>query len=80
MQQQIWSSTALDRDNNKNGYQDGGSNDAHEQTIGFGVKNEILFPPEVEKGRWPEDYSLSDQARLTAILLPIRMPCSQLIC
>ncbi|KAH1245661.1 putative calcium-binding protein [Glycine max] len=78
--QQIWSSTAPDRDDNKNGDQDDGSNDAQEQTIGFSVKNAVLFPPEVEKGRWPEDYSLSDHARLTVVFLPIRMPCSQLIC
>ncbi|KAK4570974.1 hypothetical protein RGQ29_029724 [Quercus rubra] len=48
-----------------------------EQTIGFSIKNAVLFPPEVEKGMWPEDYSLSDHARLTVVFSPIRMPCSQ---
>ncbi|CAL8128232.1 unnamed protein product [Prunus armeniaca] len=47
--------------------------------LGFSVKNAVLFPPEVEKGTWPEDYSLSDHARLTVVFSPIRMPCSQMI-
>ncbi|CAK9172504.1 unnamed protein product [Ilex paraguariensis] len=50
-----------------------------EQTIGFGVKNAVLFPTEVEKGMWPEDYSLSDHARLTVVFSPVRMPCSRLM-
>ncbi|KAK6135191.1 hypothetical protein DH2020_031087 [Rehmannia glutinosa] len=49
-----------------------------EQTIGFSVKNAVLFPTEVEKGMWPEDYSLSDHARLTVVFSPVRMPCSRL--
>ncbi|XP_047974051.1 uncharacterized calcium-binding protein At1g02270-like isoform X1 [Salvia hispanica] len=49
-----------------------------EQTIGFSIKNAVLFPTEVEKGLWPEDYSLSDHARLTVVFSPVRMPCSQL--
>ena len=80
-QQQVWNLTVLDqRDDNKNREQEDGSNDFQEQTIGFSVKNAVLFPPEVEKGRWPEDYSLSDHARLTVVFSPIRMPCSQMIC
>ncbi|XP_027335514.1 uncharacterized calcium-binding protein At1g02270-like isoform X5 [Abrus precatorius] len=80
-QQHIWNSTSPDQiDDNKNGELEDGSKDALEQTIGFSVKNAVLFPPEVEKGRWPEDYSLSDHARLTVVFSPIRMPCSQLIC
>ncbi|KMT16455.1 hypothetical protein BVRB_3g050770 isoform B [Beta vulgaris subsp. vulgaris] len=60
-------------------------NDVHDmmpgmqQAIGFSVKNAVLFPTEVEKGMWPEDYSLSDHARLTVVFSPVRMPCSQLI-
>ncbi|XXG66985.1 hypothetical protein AAC387_Pa06g0431 [Persea americana] len=46
-------------------------------TIGFDVKNAVLFPPEVEKGLWPENYSLSDHAPLTVVFSPRRMPCSQ---
>ncbi|KZV43486.1 hypothetical protein F511_09929 [Dorcoceras hygrometricum] len=49
-----------------------------EQTIGFKVKNAVLFPTEVEKGTWPEDYSLSDHARLTVVFSPVQMPCSTL--
>ncbi|KAL7147250.1 hypothetical protein ABFS83_06G096100 [Erythranthe nasuta] len=49
-----------------------------EQTIGFSVKNAVLFPTEVEKGKWPEDYSLSDHARLTVVFSPVRMPCFRL--
>lgn len=45
--------------------------------IGFDVKNAVLFPPEVEKGLWPENYSLSDHAPLTVVFSPRRMPCSQ---
>ncbi|KAL2249113.1 UNVERIFIED_CONTAM: putative calcium-binding protein [Sesamum indicum] len=48
------------------------------QTIGFSVKNAVLFPAEVEKGMWPEDYSLSDHARLTVVFSPVRMPCSRM--
>ncbi|KAK7275935.1 hypothetical protein RIF29_17062 [Crotalaria pallida] len=73
---QIWNPTGSDqRDDNNNENMD----DNQEQTIGFSVKNAVLFPPEVEKGRWPEDYSLSDHARLTVAFSPIRMPCSQMI-
>ncbi|CAM8894084.1 unnamed protein product [Rhodiola kirilowii] len=50
-----------------------------EEAIGFSVKNAVLFPSEVEKGLWPEDYSLSDHARLTVVFSPVRMPCFPLI-
>jgi len=65
-------------DDNKNDKQDDGPNDDEneEETIGFSVKNAVLFPPEVEKGRWPEDYSLSDHARLTVVFSPITLTCS----
>lgn len=49
-----------------------------EQTIGLSVKNAVLSPPEVERGMWPEDYSLSDHARLTVVFSPVRVSCSQL--
>lgn len=35
------------------------------RVIGFNVKNAMFFPPEVEKGIWPENYVLSDHAYLT---------------
>ncbi|XP_057951256.1 uncharacterized calcium-binding protein At1g02270 isoform X2 [Malania oleifera] len=53
--------------------------DSMQQTIGFSVKNAVLFPSEVEKGMWPENYSLSDHARLTVVFSPVRMPCCQMI-
>lgn len=74
-QQRIWNSEDSDDDGSVHG------NDVHDtvQAIGFSVKNAVLFPTEVEKGMWPEDYSLSDHARLTVVLSPVRMPCSQII-
>ncbi|XP_061339215.1 uncharacterized calcium-binding protein At1g02270-like [Gastrolobium bilobum] len=79
--QQIWNPTGSDqRDENINVKQANEANNSEEeQTIGFSVKNAVLFPPEVEKGRWPEDYSLSDHARLTVVFSPVRMSCSQMI-
>ncbi|MQL92667.1 hypothetical protein Taro_025294, partial [Colocasia esculenta] len=49
-------------------------------SIGFNVKNAALFPPEAEKGMWPENYSLSDHAPLTVVFSPVPMPCSRPIC
>ncbi|CAI0470193.1 unnamed protein product [Linum tenue] len=44
-----------------------------EEVVGFKVKDAVLFPREVERGMWPENYSLSDHARLTVIFSPVRM-------
>jgi hypothetical protein len=78
LQQRIWNPAGSEqRDEISNEVRDDGSKEIQEQTIGFSIKNAVLFPPEVEKGRWPEDYSLSDHARLTVVFSPIRMPCSQ---
>lgn len=74
LQQRIWNLTDVG-----NEIWDVGSNGIQEQAIGFSVKNAVLYPPEVEKGTWPEDYCLSDHARLTVVFSPIRMPCSQMI-
>lgn len=80
LQQQIWNPTWSElRDEASNDAQDGDPKGRQEQTIGFSVENAVLFPAEVEKGRWPENYSLSDHARLTVVFSPIRMPCSQSI-
>ncbi|XP_019454878.1 PREDICTED: uncharacterized calcium-binding protein At1g02270-like isoform X2 [Lupinus angustifolius] len=74
--QQIWNQTGSDeRYDNNNEHVD----DSEEQTIGFSVKKAVLFPPEVEKGTWPEDYSLSDHAKLTVAFSTIKMRCSQMI-
>ena len=48
----------------------------NDEAFGFTVKEAVLFPPEVEKGMWPENYSLSDHAPLTVVFSPVRMPCS----
>lgn len=47
------------------------------ETVGLKVKNAVLFPPEVEKGMWPENYSLSDHASLSVVFSPVRMLCSE---
>ncbi|BAT81574.1 uncharacterized calcium-binding protein At1g02270-like isoform X2 [Vigna umbellata] len=70
---QIWNPTGSDQRDDKNGQHDDEADGS--ETIGFNVKNAVLFPPEVEKGRWPEDYSLSDHATLTVVFSPIRMLC-----
>ncbi|CAK8537736.1 unnamed protein product [Lathyrus sativus] len=79
---QIWNATGSDyqRDDNKNEKQDEEPNDTkEEETIGFSVKNAVLFPQEMGKGSWPEDYSLSDHARLTVVFTPITISCSHKI-
>ncbi|KVI10085.1 EF-hand-like domain-containing protein [Cynara cardunculus var. scolymus] len=48
-------------------------------TIGYNVKNAVLYPSEAEKGTWPDDYSLSDHARLTVAFSPVKMPRSRLV-
>lgn len=77
-QQRIWNPKWSERKEEVNSEVVGDVCNGTEQTIGFGVKNAVLFPTEVEKGMWPEDYSLSDHARLTVVFSPVRMPCSRL--
>lgn len=69
---EIWNMSCLEL--NKEARNDGESHDRH--VFGFVVKNAALFPPEMEKGMWPEDYSLSDHAPLTVVFSPVRMLCS----
>lgn len=69
LQQRIWNPTWLENIESVIG------KERVEQTMGFSVKNAVLFPPEAEKGKWPQDYSLSDHARLTVVFSPVRMPC-----
>ncbi|KAL6972211.1 hypothetical protein U1Q18_031899 [Sarracenia purpurea var. burkii] len=76
-QQQIWNPSSENRDEMSNGAWEDIVDDT-DQTVGFSVKNADLFPTEVEKGTWPEDYSLSDHARLTVVFSPVRMPCPSL--
>ncbi|XP_023771842.1 uncharacterized calcium-binding protein At1g02270 isoform X2 [Lactuca sativa] len=42
-----------------------------EAVLGYSVKNAVLYPTEAEKGMWPDDYSLSDHARLTVAFSPV---------
>lgn len=82
MQHRIWNPTWTDgkfeisNDDSSWGGGDVIKEEGTEEAIGFSVKNAVLFPTEVEKGMWPEDYSLSDHARLTVVFSPIKMPCS----
>ncbi|MCD7461379.1 hypothetical protein HAX54_046006 [Datura stramonium] len=77
-QQRVWNpSRSEQRDGMSDESWDDVVNDK-EETIGFSVKNAVLFPTEAEKGTWPEDYSLSDHAKLTVVFSPVRMLCCQL--
>ncbi|KAL0904326.1 hypothetical protein M5K25_026418 [Dendrobium thyrsiflorum] len=53
---------------------------AKNQAFGFNVEDAALFPPEVEKGMWPENYTLSDHAPLTVVFSPVKVSCSQSLC
>lgn len=78
----IWNPKWLEQPENFKKGTEGGlkTNAKRLQAFGFNVKNAVLFPPEVEKGMWPDDYSLSDHATLTAVFSPVRMPCFQRMC
>ncbi|XP_047328322.1 uncharacterized calcium-binding protein At1g02270-like [Impatiens glandulifera] len=56
-----------------------GEDGKEQQMVGFNVKDAVLSPTEVEKGKWPKNYSLSDHARLTVVFSPVRMPSPMLI-
>ncbi|XP_034202702.1 uncharacterized calcium-binding protein At1g02270-like isoform X2 [Prunus dulcis] len=72
----IWISTVSEEKENLNGSREE-SIRGTEDALGFNVKNAVLYPREAEKGIWPEDYTLSDHARLSVVLSPERMWCSQ---
>lgn len=75
--QKIWNSACPEHVlENLNGCMEHGNTEQEQEAIGFQVKNAMLYPREVERGLWPEDYSLSDHARLTAVFSPARMRCS----
>uniref|UniRef100_A0A3N7FYH4 Endonuclease/exonuclease/phosphatase domain-containing protein n=1 Tax=Populus trichocarpa TaxID=3694 RepID=A0A3N7FYH4_POPTR len=74
----IWNSECAElREENCSERTGDSEHDIVEEAIGFNVKNAVLFPREAEKGMWPENYSLSDHARLTVVFSPVRMQCSQ---
>ncbi|XP_050155947.1 uncharacterized calcium-binding protein At1g02270-like isoform X2 [Malus sylvestris] len=70
----IWSSTASEDKESLNGSREE-SKRGMQDSLGFNVKNAVLYPREAEKGIWPEDYTLSDHARLSVVLSPERMWC-----
>ncbi|RYR24248.1 hypothetical protein Ahy_B02g057739 isoform A [Arachis hypogaea] len=74
--QKIWNSTCPEPvlESFNGCMEDVNATNEHE-TIGFKVKTAMLFPREVERGHWPEEYSLSDHARLTAVFSPAKMRC-----
>ncbi|PIA34948.1 hypothetical protein AQUCO_03700302v1 [Aquilegia coerulea] len=76
-QKRIWNPIWLERIEK---YHEEGREGTEEQALGFNVKNAVLCPREVEKGMWPEDYSLSDHARLTVVFSPARMACPPTVC
>ena len=72
--QKIWNSTCSDHMmEGFEGLMEDANVECKQEAIGFEVKNAMLFPREVEKGFWPEDYSLSDHARLTVVFSPARV-------
>ncbi|KAJ0974476.1 hypothetical protein J5N97_016441 [Dioscorea zingiberensis] len=71
-QNQIWSPTLTEQEeqNHEQGREKRLRKDMPRLVFGFKVKNAVLFPPEAEKGMWPENYSLSDHAPLTVVFSP----------
>lgn len=51
--------------------------ETEEAAFGFTVKNAVLFPSEAETGKWPDNYTLSDHARLTVVFSPARLQGSK---
>ncbi|KAK2649908.1 hypothetical protein Ddye_017397 [Dipteronia dyeriana] len=75
--QRMWNSTCSERvEDDCNENVEDSSQGPKKEVIGFAVKNASLFPREVEKGTWPENYSLSDHARLNVVFSPVRMQSS----
>ncbi|GMP99084.1 hypothetical protein CsSME_00046708 [Camellia sinensis var. sinensis] len=48
-------------------------------TIRFIVSKAMFYPPEVARGMWPENYSLSDHAQLTVVFSPVQLSCSRVL-
>lgn len=75
--QRMWNSTCSEQiENNCNDNMEDSKDCSEKEILGFAVKNAFLFPSEVEKGTWPENYSLSDHARLSVVFSPVRMQSS----
>ncbi|XP_031251168.1 uncharacterized calcium-binding protein At1g02270-like [Pistacia vera] len=73
----MWNSTCSEQiDDTFNDNMETSTEHAEEVVVGFTVKYAFLFPREVEKGLWPENYSLSDHAPLSVVFSPVRMQAS----
>ncbi|KAJ0111666.1 hypothetical protein Patl1_00722 [Pistacia atlantica] len=73
----MWNSTCSEQiDDTFNDNMETSTEHAEEEVVGFTVKYACLFPREVEKGLWPENYSLSDHAPLSVVFSPVRMQAS----
>ncbi|XP_074576566.1 putative calcium-binding protein At1g02270 [Curcuma longa] len=79
-QQQIWNPKCFEKAEEETILETKETQMIQQQTFGFNVKDAILFPPEVERGMWPENYSLSDHAPLTVVFSPVKIPCGQPVC
>ncbi|XP_050238697.1 uncharacterized calcium-binding protein At1g02270-like [Mercurialis annua] len=77
--ERIWKSSCPEQEQCTASVEDSEQGKEETEAIGFAVKNAVLFPREAEKGLWPENYSLSDHARLTVVFSPVRMHSSQQI-
>lgn len=71
--QRIWNSTWSEQTEEEDDYFEDCKEEIKKEAIGLAVKNAVLFPREAEKGLWPENYSLSDHARLTAVFTPMKI-------
>ncbi|KAM5555840.1 putative calcium-binding protein [Rosa sericea] len=70
----IWSCTGSDQKESLTGSREE-SEEGTKEALGFKVKNAVLYPSEAERGIWPENYTLSDHARLTVVLSAENMWC-----
>ncbi|KAH9731158.1 putative calcium-binding protein [Citrus sinensis] len=75
--QRMWNlSCSAQIENNCNDNMEDSKDCSEKEILGFAVKDAFLFPSEVEKGKWPENYSLSDHAPLSVVFSPVRMQSS----
>ncbi|OAY48786.1 uncharacterized calcium-binding protein At1g02270 [Manihot esculenta] len=74
--QRIWNSSCLVQEEDCTSNTEDTALGVEEEAVGFTVKNAHLSPREAEKGMWPENYSLSDHARLTVVFSAVRMHSS----
>ncbi|KAL9435380.1 hypothetical protein AB3S75_021619 [Citrus x aurantiifolia] len=75
--QRMWNlSCSAQIENNCNDNMEDSKDCSEKEILGFAVKDAFLFPSEVEKGNWPENYSLSDHAPLSVVFSPVRMQSS----